>query len=290
MKINFTKMQGCGNDYVYVDTVKEAVVIPDKAELARLISDRHFGVGSDGLIFVNRSDKAGFEMEMYNADGSRGEMCGNGMRCVAKIIYDRGYVNTEKFTVESMGSIKNITVFPKDGKADLITVDMGEPVLEPELVPVKVSRGLKNAVNMPIETVKLSGKFTAVSMGNPHAVIFMDSLAGFDGALCDMPLEKYGPDFENHRFFPARVNTEFIEVVNDHEVNLRVWERGSGETLACGTGCSAAVVAGTLTGKTSRNIKVNVRGGELFVNWNEQDNHVYMTGPAKYVFDGTFEY
>jgi diaminopimelate epimerase len=290
MKINFTKMQGCGNDYVYVDTVKEAVVIPDKAELARLISDRHFGVGSDGLIFVNRSDKAGFEMEMYNADGSRGEMCGNGMRCVAKIIYDRGYVNTEKFTVESMGSIKNITVFPKDGKADLITVDMGEPVLEPELVPVKASRGLKNAVNMPIETEKLSGKFTAVSMGNPHAVIFMDSLCGYEGTLSDMPLEKYGPSFENHELFPARVNTEFIEVINEHEVNLRVWERGSGETLACGTGCSATVVAGTLTGKTSREIKVNVRGGALSVNWSEHDNHVYMTGPAKYVFDGTFEY
>ncbi len=289
MKLEFVKMEGCGNDYVYVDCVKEQPLIEDKSELARKISDRHFGVGGDGLIFVNRSEIADFEMEMYNADGSRGEMCGNGIRCVAKLVYDRGYVKKDKFTIESMGSIKKIEVTAKDGKAVEISVDMGTPILTPEKVPLSIEKGAEKAVNVPITAGKISAEFTAVSMGNPHAVVFMETLKGYDGSLEDMPLEAIGPDFENHVFFPKRVNTEFIEVVDRDNVNMRVWERGSGETLACGTGCCATVVAGVLTGRTNRSITVHLRGGDLKLSLNKEDGHVYMTGPAREVFTGLFD-
>ncbi len=289
MNIPFIKMQGCGNDYVYIDCVGEAHDIRDKSELARKISDRHFGVGSDGLIFVNRSSIADFEMEMYNADGSRGEMCGNGIRCVAKLVRDRDYVTKDSFTIESMGKIKNITVFRENGEVTEVSVDMGEPILEPKEIPVDLSARMENAVNVPIKTSRMQAEFTGVSMGNPHAVIFMDSVNDHACKVADLPLESIGPEFENHPFFPARVNTEFVEVIDRNNVNMRVWERGSGETFACGTGCCATVVAGVLTGRTESEIKVNLRGGALKVSWNQCDRHVYMTGPAKTVFTGQFK-
>ena len=288
MNLSFIKMEGCGNDYVYVDCVKEQPDIPDKSDLAVRISDRHFGVGSDGLIFVNRSEIADFEMEMYNADGSRGEMCGNGIRCVAKLVRDRDYITKDSFTIESMGKIKNITVHRENGEVVTVSVDMGEPVLIPEEIPANLPARMETAVNVPIQTDKVRAEFTGVSMGNPHAVIFTDSIKDYSGSVKDLPLESIGPDFENHRFFPARVNTEFVEVIDKSEVNMRVWERGSGETFACGTGCCATVVAGVLTGRTQRDITVNLRGGALKVSWNEFDGHVYMTGPARRVFEGVF--
>ncbi len=289
MKLEFVKMEGCGNDYVYVDCVGGQPYIPDKSKLARSISDRHFGVGGDGLIFVNKSDIADFEMEMYNADGSRGEMCGNGIRCVAKLVYDRGYATTEKFTIESMGAVKYITVTAEKGKAVEISVDMGEPILEPAQIPTKLPGKAAKAVKVPITTADLYAEFTGVSMGNPHAVIFMDSVKGYGGKLANMPLESFGPEFENHKFFPARVNTEFVEVTDRRNVNMRVWERGTGETLACGTGCCATCVAGVLTGKNDREVTVHVRGGDLKIHWNEADNHIYMTGPAREVFTGLID-
>ncbi len=288
MKLEFTKMEGCGNDYVYVDCVKEKLPSVDKSALARRLSDRHFGIGGDGLIFVNPSKTADFEMEMYNADGSRGEMCGNGIRCVAKLVYDRGYVSSESFTIESMGAVKYITVTEENGRVKEVTVDMGVPILEAKDIPVSLKGAADKVLNVPIKAGNITAEFTGVSMGNPHAVIFMDSLEGYDGSLQDMPLEAIGPSFENHVFFPARVNTEFVEVVDREHVNMRVWERGTGETLACGTGCCATCVAGVLTGKTDRNVTVHVRGGDLKIRWNASDDHVYMTGPAVTVFSGSF--
>ncbi len=309
MKLEFTKMEGCGNDYVYIDCVRKQPDIADKGTLARRLSDRHFGIGGDGLIFVNPSKIADFEMEMYNADGSRGEMCGNGIRCVAKLVYDRGYALSDRFTIESMGSIKYITVTAEKGRASEVTVDMGKPVLRPEDIPLATDpavgalagvqagsetavgrpAGSETAVRVPIEAGGLQAEFTGVSMGNPHAVIFMDSVRGYRGTLKDMPLENIGPHFEAHTFFPARVNTEFAEVTDRYNVNMRVWERGTGETLACGTGCCATVVAGVLTGKTERSVTVHVRGGNLKIHWNEEDGRVYMTGPARTVFTGETE-
>ena len=286
MKLDFVKMEGCGNDYVYVDCVNSEFAYPDKAKLAVKLSDRHFGIGGDGLIFVNRSDKAGFEMEMYNADGSRGEMCGNGMRCVAKLIHDRGYAKENKFTVESMGSVKHIEVISRMGDISEISVDMGEPILVPEKIPVLLPGDQEKAVDIPITAGKLSARYTGVSMGNPHAVIFMDSLNGYSGTLAGFPIEKYGPSFEYHELFPARINTEFVEVIDKETVNMRVWERGSGETFACGTGCCATLVACVLNGRTGREVTVRLKGGSLKIRW-DIDNHIYMTGPARTVFTGT---
>ncbi len=305
MKAEFVKMEGCGNDYVYIDCVGFVNYYSDKAKLARLISDRHFGVGSDGLIFVNRSKIADFEMEMYNSDGSRGEMCGNGIRCVAKLVYDRGYVPGEKFTVESMGKIKNIEVFTRNGCVETVKVDMGEPILEASEVPVKVSEklltvldapaGVKAAVAVPIKAGDVTAKVTCVSMGNPHGVIFMDTYEKSGNragrpSLESLNLIETGPFFEHHEMFPNRVNTEFVEVISPSEIRMRVWERGAGETLACGTGCCASVVAAVLEGRTERNVTVHVRGGDININWDESDNRIYMTGPAKTVFSGTYEY
>ncbi len=317
MKAEFVKMEGCGNDYVYIDCVGFVNYYSDKSKLARLISDRHFGVGSDGLIFVNKSQIADFEMEMYNSDGSRGEMCGNGIRCVAKLVYDRGYVSKEKFTIESMGKIKNIEVFTRNGCVETVKVDMGEPILEakdvPASVPEKSLRTLKlpgepgAAVAVPIKAGDVSAKVTCVSMGNPHGVIFMDTFeeAGRKAknkseslldskshtpSLDTLPLTEIGPFFEHHEMFPNRVNTEFVEVISPSEIRMRVWERGAGETLACGTGCCASVVAAVLEGRTERNVTVHVRGGDININWDESDNRIYMTGPAKTVFTGTYEY
>ena len=287
MKLPFTKMQGCGNDYVYVDTTRGNFSIPDKSALAVSVSDRHFGIGSDGLIFINPSPIADFEMEMYNADGSRSQMCGNGIRCVAKYVYDEGLAPGETFTIESMGKIKYITVFPKGGKADTVRVDMGEPILEAAEIPV-------HSLLSPVigEYMNILGKdyrITCVSMGNPHAVVFSECFLEQGSELQDFEIEKVGPLCERAAIFPMRTNTEFVQVVSRDYVKMRVWERGTGETLACGTGCCATLVACVLNGKTDRKITVEVLGGKLCVEWNEQDNHVYMTGPARTVFAGEIE-
>lgn len=274
--MRFTKMQGLGNDYVYVNCFQEKIENPP--ELARKISDRHFGVGSDGLIMINPSDKADFEMEMYNADGSRGEMCGNGIRCVAKYVYDYGLTDKTSISVETLGGIKYLDLTVEDGKVKLVKVDMGKPELEPSKVPV-IAEG-DRAVDAPIDVDGEEYRMTCISMGNPHAVVFVD---------CDvreLPLEEIGPKFENHERFPNRVNTEFVRVLDLHTAEMRVWERGSGETLACGTGACAVAVACALNGYTEDEVTVRLLGGDLHIKWDQEKDTVYMTGPAEVVFDG----
>ncbi len=274
--MKFTKMQGLGNDYVYVNCLKEKIA--DPPELARKISDRHFGVGSDGLIMINPSDKADFEMEMYNADGSRAEMCGNGIRCVAKYVYDYGLTDKTYISVETLAGIKYLDLTVEDGKVSLVKVDMGQPILEPEKIPV-ASKGSR-VVDEPLLVDGKEYRMTCVSMGNPHAVIFVDE------DVKNLPLEKMGPSFENHTCFPKRVNTEFVRVIDRHTAEMRVWERGSGETLACGTGTCAVAVACVLNGLTEDAITVHLLGGDLYIEWDREKNTVYMTGPAEAVFDG----
>ena len=269
-------MQGLGNDYVYVNCFREKIADPSR--LAVEISDRHFGVGSDGLILINPSDKADFEMEMYNADGSRGEMCGNGIRCVAKYVYDYGLTDQTSISVETLGGIKYLDLTVKDGKAVLVKVDMGKPELSPEKIPV-VSAGEK-VVDEPIDVDGQNYRMTCVSMGNPHAVVYVD---------CDvreLPLEEIGPQFENHERFPNRVNTEFVRVLDRRTVEMRVWERGSGETLACGTGACAVAVCCVLNGLTEDEVTVKLLGGDLQIKWDREKDTVFMTGPAEVVFDG----
>lgn len=277
--MRFTKMQGLGNDYVYVNCFQEKIDNPP--ELAKRISDRHFGVGSDGLIMINPSDKADFEMEMYNADGSRGEMCGNGIRCVAKYVYDYGLTDKTSISVETLGGIKYLDLTVEDGKVKLVKVDMGKPELEPSKVPV-IAEG-NRAVDAPIDVDSEEYRMTCISMGNPHAVVFVD---------CDvreLPLEEIGPKFENHERFPRRVNTEFVRVLDRHTAEMRVWERGSGETLACGTGACAVAVACALNGYTEDEVTVRLLGGDLHIKWDREKDTIYMTGPAEVVFDGEWK-
>lgn len=274
--MKFTKMQGLGNDYVYVNCFREKIADPSR--LAVKISDRHFGVGSDGLILINPSDKADFEMEMYNADGSRGEMCGNGIRCVAKYVYDYGLTDQTSISVETLGGIKYLDLTVKDGKAVLVKVDMGKPELSPEKIPV-VSAGEK-VVDEPIDVDGQNYRMTCVSMGNPHAVVYVDC------DVRDLPLEEIGPKFENHERFPNRVNTEFVRVLDRRTVEMRVWERGSGETLACGTGACAVAVSCVLNGLTEDEVTVKLLGGDLQIKWDREKDTVFMTGPAEVVFDG----
>ena len=274
--MKFTKMQGLGNDYVYVNCFKEKIENP--SELAVRISDRHFGVGSDGLIMINPSDKADFEMEMYNADGSRGEMCGNGIRCVAKYVYDYGLTDKTSISVETLGGIKYLDLTVEDGKVSLVKVDMGRPELEPSRIPVAAEGD--RAVDEPITVDGKEYRMTCVSMGNPHAVVYVD---------CDvkeLPLEEIGPGFEHHERFPKRVNTEFVRVLDRKTVEMRVWERGSGETLACGTGACAVAVSSALNGLTEDEVTVKLLGGDLRIQWDRERDTVYMTGPAAVVFDG----
>jgi len=277
MKMNFTKMHGCGNDYIYVSGYDYNFDSETKTRLAIELSDRHFGIGSDGLIFINPSPIADFEMEMYNADGSRSEMCGNGIRCVAKYVFDKGMISESKFSIESMGKIKYISVTSENGFAKYVRVDMGEPILEPKNIPVLV--GEERCID---ETVEIGGEkfsMTCVSMGNPHAVLMHNP----DNVL------KYGPIVETDSRFPNRVNAEFVEILDRRNVRMRVWERGTGETLCCGTGCCATTVACILNGFTEDEITIHVLGGQLQVFWNREDNHVYMTGPAESVFEGSVE-
>lgn len=280
MKINFTKMQGCGNDYVYINGFTEKIPLEKKPDFVRRMSDRHFGIGGDGVIFVNPSSLADFEMEMYNADGTRAEMCGNGIRCVAKFVYDKGLTDKTEITVESFGQVKYLRLFTENGRVKQVRVDMGEPVLRAEEIPV-VCDG-EQAVDEAIEVEGRSYEMTCVSMGNPHAVVYMEDVAGLE-------IEKTGPFFENHPRFPRRVNTEFVKVLDRNTVEMRVWERGSGETLACGTGCCAVAVACVLNGLTERRVTVKVLGGKLEIEWDEKNNRVYMTGPAETVFEGCVE-
>lgn len=275
--MKFTKMQGCGNDYVYVNGFTEE--IKDKPAFVRAVSDRHFGVGGDGAIFINPSDVADFEMEMYNADGSRSEMCGNGIRCVAKFVYDKGMTNQEYISIVSAGQIKYLDLDVKDGKVANVKVNMGAPILRAKDVPVIST--MEESVDEPIVVQDKEYRMTCVSMGNPHAIVFMDDVANLE-------IEKIGPYFENHEVFPNRTNTEFVEVVDRGHVNMRVWERGTGETLACGTGCCATVVACVLNGLTDTTVTVKVLGGEILIEWDREANLVYMTGPATTVFEGEF--
>lgn len=273
--MKFTKMQGLGNDYVYVNCLKEKVESP--SEMARRVSNRHFGVGSDGLILICPSECADFEMKMYNADGSRGEMCGNGIRCVGKYVYDYGLTDQTEISVETLGGIKHLSLTVEEGKVALVKVDMGSPIFVPEQIPVKVEGN--HAVNVPISVDGDEYRMTCISMGNPHAVVYLDDIQ-------NMEIEKTGPKFEHHPCFPNRVNTEFARVLDRETVEMRVWERGSGETLACGTGACAVAVASMVNGLTENCVTVQLLGGNLKIEWDREKNVVYMTGPATVVFDG----
>ena len=275
--MKFTKMEGCGNDYVYIDGARERIASEEKPDFVRRVSDRHFGIGSDGVIFINPSTEADFEMEMYNADGTRAEMCGNGIRCVAKFVYDKGLTDKCDISVVSCGKIKYLKLFLKDGKVDCVKVNMGAPELVAENVPVVCEK--EQAVDEPITVLGKEYKMTCVSMGNPHAVVFMDDVE-------HLKIEKIGPHFENHERFPKRINTEFVKILDRQTVQMRVWERGTGETLACGTGCCATVVACVLNGLTDETVTVKLLGGEIKITWDREENLVYMTGPATTVFEG----
>ncbi|WP_408070349.1 diaminopimelate epimerase [Butyrivibrio sp. JL13D10] len=286
--MHFTKMHGCGNDYIYVDGSKEKIAKEDKPDLVKLLSDRHFGVGGDGVIFINKfeDDLADFEMEMYNADGSYSEMCGNGIRCVAKYVYDKGLTDKKKLRIISGGRVRILELKTEDNIVTSVKVNMGAPILEPAQVPVKlpdekVMAG-KQVVNYPIKVMDREYSITCVSMGNPHAVVFLNRGVDIDS----LDLEKIGPRFEHHAFFPKGINTEFVTIDDRENVHMRVWERGTGETLACGTGCCATVVACVLNDHTSDNITVHVRGGQIKCKWDREENVVYMTGPATTVFEG----
>jgi len=276
--MKFTKMHGIGNDYVYVNCFEEEVANPE--QVAVFVSNRHFGIGSDGLILIKPSEVADCEMAMYNADGSRSEMCGNGVRCVAKYAYDHGIARKDRIAVETLAGIKYIDVETENGKASRLTVDMGEPILAAQEIPVVC--GHSPVIAEPIEVDGQIYEMTCVSMGNPHAVVPIDNVAGLD-------IETIGPKFENHERFPRRVNTEFIRVIDRKHVEMRVWERGSGETLACGTGACAVAVACMLNGWTEREVTIHLLGGDLQIRWDEDTNHVFMKGAATTVFEGEIE-
>lgn len=273
--MRFTKMEGLGNDYVYVNCFEEK--IDNASEIAIAVSDRHFGIGSDGLILIKPSDKADFFMEMYNADGSQGKMCGNGIRCVGKYVYDFGLTDKTEITVDTLAGIKYLKLNVKDGKVASVRVNMGAPVLTPAEIPVKLDGDM-----VVDRTITIDGKdynVTCVSMGNPHCITYMDDVEGLD-------IEKVGPGFENNAIFPDRVNTEFVKVIDRDTLVMRVWERGSGETLACGTGACAVAVASILNGLCNNSVTVKLLGGDLKITWDREVNTVYMEGPAKVVFTG----
>lgn len=276
--MKFTKMHGCGNDYVYINGFTEKVADKPKAVVA--LSDRHFGIGSDGVIFINPSQQADFEMEMYNADGTRAEMCGNGIRCVGKYVYDHGMTDKTSITVESFGKVKYLDLTVENGKVVKVKVNMGKPELTAKDVPVVSVH--EQVIEEEIIVKEKSYRMTCVSMGNPHAVVFMDDVE-------HLAIEEIGPYFENHERFPNRTNTEFVQVIDDSHVKMRVWERGTGETLACGTGCCATAVACVLNRLTGAHVTVQVLGGEIEIYWDQKENLVYMTGPAVTVFEGETE-
>ncbi len=272
-------MQGLGNDYIYIDALKEQV--DDPPALARRISDRHFGVGGDGLVLIAPSGKADFRMIMYNADGSRGAMCGNASRCVAKYVYDRGMTDKTVITLETDSGVKTLNLTVKNGKVETVCVDMGAPILACEDVPCTLGKGIVKRA--PITALGRTFEITPVSMGNPHGVIFLNE------PVEDFELTKYGPALENHPAFPKKVNIEFVNVLSESRLRMRVWERGSGVTLACGTGSCAALVAANLCGLAEREAAIELDGGVLHDRWDDRTGRVLMTGPAAFVFDGEYE-
>ncbi len=275
--MKFTKMHGTGNDYIYVNGFEEKIENPE--EFAIRYSDRHKGIGSDGLVMIMPSENCDFRMRMFNADGSESEMCGNASRCIGKFVYDKGLTDKTSVTLETLAGVKVLQLFiDKNNKVETVTVDMGEPILQPELIPTTFTGG--TVINKSVKFAEeLDYSITCVSMGNPHAVIFTSGIDTLD-------LPKIGPVIENATIFPRRTNTEFIEVLSKDRVKMRVWERGSGETMACGTGACASVVAAVLNGHTNRIVTVVLIGGELLIEWKESDNRVYLTGSATTVFEG----
>ena len=274
--VKFTKMHGCGNDFIYVNCFTEKIEEP--SVIAKKVSDRHFGIGSDGLILICPSETADFKMRMFNADGSEGKMCGNGIRCVAKYVYDNGMTDKEVITVETLSGIKTLQLAVSEGRVQAVTVDMGSPVLTPSQIPVKCEGD--RMINQPVSVGGKEYYITCVSMGNPHAVVFTEE------EVTALNLEKIGPLFENHEIFPDRVNTEFIHVIDEKTIDMRVWERGSGETLACGTGACASVVACVLNHKTEDEVLVHLLGGDLEVRYDREKNTVLLTGPAEFICTG----
>lgn len=273
--IKFTKMHGLGNDYVYIDAINQN--IENKSNLAKNVSNRNFGIGSDGLILIERSNIADFKMSMFNPDGTQAEMCGNGIRCVGKFVYDKGLTDKTTLNIETLAGIKKVNLYVKDGKVETVKVDMGEPILEPREIPV-ISK--ENQVkNLKINSQGKEFRFTCVSMGNPHAITVVENAK-------DIDVKKYGKEIEINEAFPRKTNVEFAQIIDKNRIKMRVWERGTGETLACGTGACATAVACNLNGLTNKKVTVELQGGNLEVEWNEQDNHIYMTGPAKTVFEG----
>lgn len=276
--MKFTKMHGCGNDYVYVNCFEETVENP--SEVAKIVSDRHFGIGSDGLILICPSDIADFRMAMYNLDGSEGKMCGNGVRCIAKYVYDHHLTDKTRISLETLSGIKYLDLDIKDGKVAAVTVDMGEPILTPDQIPVNISKD--RVINEPLKIEDHVWNMTCISMGNPHAVVFVEDTAALE-------LDKIGPLFEKHPIFPEQVNTEFVHVIDRHTADMRVWERGSGETLACGTGACASAMACILNGKTENEVRIHLLGGDLFIKYDPDSNHIFMTGAAAEVFSGEID-
>ncbi|MCX7714945.1 MAG: diaminopimelate epimerase [Clostridia bacterium] len=273
--MRFSKMQGLGNDYIYVNCFKEKV--ENVGETAKKLSDRHFGIGSDGLVLICPSDKADFRMDMYNSDGTQAEMCGNAIRCVGKYVYDRGLTAKTEIAVETLAGIKFLKLNVENGMVKTVRVNMGSPELVPSKIPI--NSNLERFIEEDVEVDGVLYKTTCVSMGNPHAVVFMDDVENLE-------IEKIGPKFEHHKLFPKRINTEFAKVIDFSTIKMRVWERGAGETLACGTGACAVMVAASLSGKIGSEANVLLLGGMLKIEWNKAENNVYMTGPADFVFDG----
>lgn len=275
--MKFTKMHGLGNDYIYVDCTKNKNNIDTPDELSKKISDRHFGIGSDGLILICDSDKCDFKMRMFNADGSEAEMCGNGIRCVGKYVYDFGLTNKTNITIETKAGVKRLGLHVENDKVNAVTVDMGEPILDKNSIPVNPNSGKF----VELKVLDRDFIFTPVSMGNPHAITFINNIDSFD-------VDKYGKIVESDSHFPNKTNVEFIEILDRNHIKMRVYERGTGETLACGTGACASVVASVLNNLTDRTVNVKLLGGSLNINYNE-DGHVYMTGEATTVFNGEID-
>lgn len=274
----FTKMHGAGNDYIYINGFTEHPA--DLHTLAKTLSDRHFGVGSDGLVIILPSDICDFKMRMFNPDGSEAEMCGNAARCIAKFVFDKGLTDKTELTLETKAGVKKLRLYTQNGKVEQVRVDMGEPILSPDAIPVKSDRPI--LVSEPVEVDSGTFRMTCVSMGNPHAVIFLPDFETFD-------LHRIGRQIECHEMFPQRTNVEFAIVESPGQIRMRVWERGTGETLACGTGACATLVAAVLNGISARKAILKLSGGDLEIEWDEKDNHVYMTGGATTVFEGVWE-
>ncbi len=280
--MKFTKMHGCGNDYIYINALKETIAESRKTELVRKMCDRHYGIGADGVIFICESRIADFEMEMYNADGSRGEMCGNGIRCVAKYVYEKGMTKKCSLQIVSHGCTIPVSLQIENEKVVNVRVNMGSPMLRPEQIPVLECESREAAVNERLEVLGKMYRMTCVSMGNPHAVLLIKDLD-------EISIEQLGRNIERHPRFPKRTNVEFVQVLSRQCIKMRVWERGSGETLACGTGACAALTACVLNNLTDSQVTVKLLGGQLQIMWDREQNQIYMQGPAETVFEGEFE-